>query len=96
MDEDRIKVCKYCRQELHEFDCNSLRSKNDMPKNKFLKWLLKIFIILEAPLSFLQLSVIDASRDKKLAKAGKIETCTNKDCIGYLDGCLGKGKGLFV
>ncbi len=96
MDEDRIKVCKYCRKELHEFDCNSLRSKNDMPKNKFLKWLLKIFIIIEAPLSFLQLSVTEASRDDKLKKAGKIKTCINKDCIGYLEGCLGKGKGLFV
>ena len=96
MDEDRIKVCKYCRKELHEFDCNSLRSKNDMPKNKFLKWLFKIFMILEAPLSFLQLSVTEASRDDKLKKAGKIVTCTNKDCIGYLEGCMGKGKGLFV
>ena len=53
-------------------------------------------MIIEMPLAFLQLSVTEASRDKKLAKAGKIETCTNKDCIGYLDGCLGKGKGLFV
>ena len=96
MDEKIKKVCKYCRKELHEFDCNSLRSKNDMPKNKFLRWIFKTIMIIEMPLAFLQLSVTEASRDKKLAKAGKIETCTNKDCIGYLDGCLCKGKGLFV
>ena len=96
MDENIKKVCKYCRKELQEFDCNSLRSKNDMPKNKFLKRLFKVFMILEAPLAFLQLSVTEASRDDKLKKAGKIVTCTNKDCISYLEGCMGKGKGLFV
>ena len=67
-----------------------------MPKNKFLRWIFKIFMIIETPLAFLQLFVTEASRDDKLKKAGKIETCTNKDCIGFLDGCLGKGKGLFV
>ena len=53
-------------------------------------------MIIEMPLAFLQLSVVEASKDRKLEEAGKITTCTNRDCIGYLEGCLGKGKGLFV
>ena len=96
MGENIQRVCKYCHKELHEFDCNSVSSKNDMPKSKLLRWIFKAIMIIEMPLAFLQLSVTKASRDAKLKKAGKIVTCINRDCIGYLDGCLGKGKGLFV
>ncbi len=67
-----------------------------MPTNKFLRWIFKTIMIIEMPITFLQYSVTEASRNTKLKKAGKIVTCTDKDCIGYLEGCLDKNKGLFV
>ncbi len=96
MDENIKKVCKYCGKELHEFDCSSLSTKNEIPTNKFLRWIYKVFMIIEMPLTFLQLFVVETSKNRKFEEAGKIITCTNRDCIGYLEGCLGKGKGLFV
>lgn len=75
--------CRYCRKPLEEFDCSLIASKER--GNGSLIFSIFIFIIF--PLTWFLELVYDMNRDSKLEKKGKTTTCTNKDCIGYLDGC---------
>ncbi len=90
------KLCKYCKNELQEFDCYTLHSDYKSTKNKFLQLLLDIFMIIETPFFYLLSSLNKEVTNDKVKKSGKITTCLNKNCIGYLDGCYGKNKGAYL
>ncbi len=79
------QFCKYCKKEMQEFDCTSLKS--DRRKKGFLGKVFDLWCWFEIPYTSFLIYAFDKAQDKTFEKNGKTITCTNPHCIGYLDGC---------
>jgi len=72
------KSCQYCHKKLERIECSKFDniSEYDISIHEvitFVFWLISLFI---------------SSYKKKLEEHKFKITCINKDCIGYLDGCM--------
>ena len=74
----RVLLCQYCRKKLEKVECSKEcdDSEDGMDIHEivtFVFWIISLFI---------------SSYKKKLEEHKFKITCINKDCIGYLDGCM--------
>jgi len=73
-----VLLCQYCHKKLKKVECSKFNddTESDVSFHEvvtFLFWVLSLFIV---------------SYKKKLEEHKFKITCVNKDCIGYLDGCM--------
>ena len=77
-EDNSVKSCQYCHKKLEKVECSRFNNSSEYDISfheivTFVFWFVSLFI---------------ASYKEKL-KAHKFKiTCTNKDCIGYLNGCM--------
>ena len=72
------QLCKYCHKPLEKVECSKFNDSSEYDISfheffTFILWFISLFI---------------DSYKKKLKEHKFKITCTNKDCIGYLDGCM--------
>jgi len=72
-----MQKCKYCKKDLQKIDC--LKYSKDTQDGVSIH---KVIVILLTMISY-----IYKPAKSTLANFRYKTTCTNKDCIGYLDGC---------
>jgi len=78
--------CKYCHKPLEQTRCPEDTSDSFFFLSFFLEFLGFVVSIIVLLLSYLSKHVNKPDR----TKGKQIITCTNKDCIDYLNGCFKK------
>jgi len=91
-DADKFKelgICKYCKKPLQYTKCpKDLGRVSPSEVITDILGLLGVLLVIVA-------SIFSSSSQKKEPRSTKIITCTNLDCIDFLNGCFGK-KGLYT